>query len=84
VTVLPMMLVMTTTSTAAVEILTTKIETMRMLTARASFTASDWAMLRSSGITGGLLVAMLGCTIVILAASAWTIARILPSSENMN
>jgi carbon starvation protein len=74
VTVLPMLLVMTTTGTAGVEILSGKIDGLRALAAKGSKMPGDWALIRSSVITGSLLVGMLGCTVVILAAAAWRIA----------
>ncbi len=75
VTLVPMAVVMTTTSTAAVEILTGKVETIRTLTAKTAKIDADWALLRSSTITGVLLVVMLGCTVVILASAGWRLAR---------
>jgi len=85
VTVLPMMLVMTTTSTAAVEILSGKLDGLRA--AKAVKVDADWALIRGSVITGALLVAMLSCTLVILAAAAWRIAispkRVAVESSNV-
>jgi carbon starvation protein len=71
VTVLPLMVVMTTTSTAAVEILALKIGTIKTQWVSSS---PDAAMLRGSVITAGLLIAMMVSTLVILAAAAWRIA----------
>jgi carbon starvation protein len=70
VTVVPLAVVMTTTSTAALEILGLKIETVRMLLNK---TPRDLPQLRSNLITSALLIAMLGSTLIILACSAWKI-----------
>ncbi len=75
VTVLPLVVVMTTTSTAAIELLTGKIDTIRTLSAKGVKVGGDWALIRGSTITGLLLAAMLGCTVTILASAAWRIAR---------
>jgi hypothetical protein len=62
---------MCTTSTAAVEILSTKVETIRTLLGSAT---RDPILLRSNIITACLLVGMLGCTVIILAGAGWKIA----------
>jgi carbon starvation protein len=71
VTVIPLAVVMTTTSTAALEILSLKITTIKT---QWSASAKDAALLRSSIITATLLIAMMGSTLVILVSSAWKIA----------
>jgi carbon starvation protein len=71
VTLIPLAVVMTTTSTAALEILGLKIETVRMLLDK---TPRDVPQLRSNLITSALLIAMLGSTLIILVCAGWKIA----------
>ncbi len=72
VTVIPLAVVMTTTSTAALEILSLKMSTIQ--SQLAAGIKRDATLLRSSIITAGLLIAMLGSTLVIVASSAAKIA----------
>jgi carbon starvation protein len=68
VTLVPMAVVMTTTSTAAVELLVAQLDTLRVQANNAlSF---QNAVLVNSAVTASLIVAMLGCTILIIAAAA--------------
>jgi carbon starvation protein len=83
VTVLPLLLVMTTTSTAAVEILSGTLTTLRTNLAKPNRVASDAAMVRGCIITASLLVGMLSCTVIILANAAWKIAMRQSSSETV-
>jgi carbon starvation protein len=71
VTVIPLAVVMTTTSTAAVEILSAKIAMLQAILAK---TTVDGALLRSNLITALLLAAMMLCTVVILSCAGWRIA----------
>src|ERR1019366_3927486 len=59
VTVLPLIVVMTTTSTAAVQILLGKIDGIQTQLAKQTLTAAESTLLRNSVITASLLVAML-------------------------
>jgi carbon starvation protein len=74
VTVGPMVFVMTTTSTAAVEILLGQIDGIRTQLAKATRTAAENGMLVHGCITASLLVGMLFCTILIIAAAGARIA----------
>jgi carbon starvation protein len=76
VTVGPMIVVMTTTSTAAIQILLGKITGIQTQLAKgfSQLTSAEWALLRSSAITAALLVAMLACTMIIIAAAGVKIA----------
>jgi carbon starvation protein len=69
VTVGPMVFVMTTTSTAAVQILLGQIDGIRTQLGKATRTAAENAMLVHGCITASLLVGMLFCTILIIAAA---------------
>jgi carbon starvation protein len=69
VTVLPMLFVMSTTSTAAIDLLEGKINTLQAIAAKSVKASTDWANVRSSIITGTLLVAMLGSTLIILVTA---------------
>ena len=69
VTVGPMVFVMTTTSTAAVQILLGQIDGIRTQLAKATRTAAESGMLVHGCITASLLVGMLFCTILIIAAA---------------
>jgi carbon starvation protein len=79
VTVLPLIVVMTTTSTAAIQILMGKILGIQTQLAKQTLTAAESALLRNSVITASLLVAMLACTCVILIAGGVKIA--MPRKE---
>jgi carbon starvation protein len=76
VTVVPMCVVMTTTSTAAVQILLGKVDGIRVQWAKPALNVAEQALLRSSVITASLLVAMLLCTVIILAAAAVRISGV--------
>jgi carbon starvation protein len=76
VTVAPLAVVMTTTSTAAVQILLGKVDGIRTQLAKDVLTAAERALLTNSIITAALLVAMLGCTIVIIIAAGARIAGV--------
>jgi carbon starvation protein len=76
VTVLPMLVVLTTTSTAAIELLVVQLDTIK-LQANNSLSFGN-ATLVNSTITASLLVAMLACTLLILGAGA---AKILGLSS---
>jgi carbon starvation protein len=69
VTVGPMIFVMTTTSTAAVQILLGKMAGIQVQMAKTTLTAAERGLLRSSVITAVLMVAMLVCTGVIIVAA---------------
>lgn len=69
VTVGPMIFVMTTTSTAAVQILVSKLTGIQVQMAKTTLTAAEWGLLRSSTITAILMVAMLLCTGIIIVAA---------------
>jgi carbon starvation protein len=74
VTVLPLIVVMTTTSTAAIQILMGKIDGIQTQWAKQTLTAAEAALLRNSVITASLLVAMLACTFVIVIAAGMKIS----------
>ena len=74
VTVCPMVFVMTTTSTAAVQILLGQIDGIRTQLAKSTLTAAENKLLIHSFITASLLSAMLLCTILIIAAAGARIA----------
>jgi carbon starvation protein len=74
VTVIPLLVVMTTTSTAAVQILLGKIVGIQTQLAKQTLTAAESALLRNSVITASLLVAMLACTFVIVIAAGMKIS----------
>ena len=78
VTVLPMILVMTTTSTAAVEIFTKNLNTYHTAVAKLIRVSADWSVIRSCVITMSLLAGMLGLTFVILGSAAWKIGKGVP------
>ncbi len=69
VTVIPMLVVMTTTSTAAVQILLGKADGIRIQLAKATLTAPERVLLTNSIITAALLLAMMLCTAVIIIAA---------------
>jgi carbon starvation protein CstA len=74
VSAIPMLVVMTTTSTAAVQILLGKIDGIQVQLVKATRTAAEQALLTNSVITAFLLVAMMGCTFVILIAAGVKVA----------
>jgi carbon starvation protein len=63
VSICPMLLVATTTTTAALEMLNGHWLTISTQWAKA---APDYALIRTAAISGGLIIAMLGCTFTIL------------------
>ncbi|HEX8524898.1 MAG TPA: carbon starvation protein A [Tepidisphaeraceae bacterium] len=67
VTVVPMVVVMTTTSTAAIYILLAQIDTIRAQLDNA--TRASNAVLVNASITASLLVAMLVCTMIIIVGA---------------
>jgi carbon starvation protein len=67
VTVAPMVVVMTTTSTAALYLLGAQIDTIRTQLANATRTSN--ALLVNASITSVLLVAMLACALIIVIAA---------------
>ena len=69
VSVCPMIVVMTTTSTAAVQILLGKVDGIRVQWAKATLTVAERALLTNSIVTASLLVGMLVCTVVIIVAA---------------
>ena len=64
----PMLVVGTTTTTAALELLSRHWATVTTQLSNAA-AVRDWKILTSSAISGTLIVAMLACTAVILAAA---------------
>ncbi|HSV15536.1 MAG TPA: carbon starvation CstA family protein, partial [Tepidisphaeraceae bacterium] len=76
VTVVPLAVVMTTTSTAAVQILIGKVDGIRTQIAKDVLTAAERALLMNSAITAALLVAMMACTVLIIASAGVRIAGV--------
>ncbi len=74
-TILPMGFVLTTTSTAAVDILVGQLEGIHVQIVKPVLTAAERGMLTNSAITAALLTAMLGCTFIILIAAAARMTR---------
>jgi carbon starvation protein len=74
VSAIPMLVVMTTTSTAAVQILLGKIDGIQVQLAKTTRTVVEQALLTNSIITAFLLIAMMTCTFVILIAAGVKIA----------
>jgi carbon starvation protein len=68
VTVIPMAVVMTTTSTAAMEVLGVQLDTIRVQANNALSLGNG--VLVNAVLTSLLIVAMLGCTIIIIASGA--------------
>ncbi len=83
VTVLPLCVVMTTTSTAAVQMFTGQLDTFRTQLANGR-SANFWVMF-NSGLQGSLILAMLACAIIIILAAAsriWTRTNGLRDLDN--
>jgi hypothetical protein len=76
--VVPMCVVMLTTSTAAVDLVLAQVAGIRTQWAKASLTVAERTAVAAAGLTGGLIVLLLGCTAVVLAAAAWRIAGARP------
>src|SRR5205823_12863939 len=73
VTLIPMAVVLTTTSTAGMEMITAQVTTLRTQFAK---TTPDWTVAINNMVQGGLIAAMLLCAIIIIAAGA---ARVMTS-----
>jgi carbon starvation protein len=73
VTLVPLAVVLTTTSTAGMEMITTHVTTLRTQFAKPT---PDWTVAINSMVQGGLIAAMLLCAFIIIAAGA---ARVIGS-----
>ena len=78
VTICPLVVVMTTTSTAAMEILTGQIDTIR--TQLQNNPSLGNGMLVNAMLTASLLVAMLTCTLIIMVGAGMRIAGRTPGA----
>ena len=70
VTLVPLCVVLTTTTTAALELVGYQVVGLRTAWAKAAWTAADRAAVAAAGLTGGLILLLLACTAVVLAATA--------------
>jgi carbon starvation protein len=73
VTLAPMVVVMSTTGTAAVQMLNGQVATLLTQWSKAD---PDWKLIRDSLITGSLIVAMLTCTAIVIISGAAKVLRI--------
>jgi carbon starvation protein len=71
VTLIPLAVVLTTTSSAGIEMISSHVTTLRTQFAKPT---PDWTVALNSMVQGGLIVAMLLCAFIIIAAGA---ARVL-------
>lgn len=78
VTLIPMAVVLTTTSTGAIEMIFGHVTTIRT---QLSKPHADWITLINSIIQGSLIVAMLLCAIIVIAAGAARVMTDSPSSR---
>ncbi len=76
VTLIPMAVVLTTTSTAGIEMITGHVTTLRTQFAKPT---ADWTIAINSMIQGGLIVGMLLSAIIIIAAGA---ARVMSGIDS--